>query len=48
MRFLNESNWIALCALVLATILVIKSHPAEGSAIITGSFALLHVNRSTP
>ena len=44
----SQSNWIALCALVLATILILKGHPTEATAIVTGAFGVLHVERSQP
>lgn len=37
----SSTNLIALCGLVIAAVLVLRGHPAEGSAVITGCFALL-------
>lgn len=45
-RFLSRSNWIALAGLVLASILVLKGHSTEGTAMIAGSFALLRADNT--
>ncbi len=36
-----SSNTLALAALLVAAILVLAGHPAEGGAMATGAFALL-------